>query len=223
MENKLQKDIEFAGKNYKKERLKIILLNVGCLLISAAIYFLLNNNIYVLIPLIFAGIIDFFYISSFSNNKKRIEKDREKEFIQIISYFQIFINNHINVYQCFKQLIPYCSAWMAEQIETMLNEIDADKTIQPFINFASKFKTPLVRNVMLSIYQMVDSGESSEQLNQFEIFFSQLEKAQQKDKIDAMERSLSSIDTYPLAGAGCITILITISVLLMMGDLINVI
>lgn len=223
MANKLKKDIEFSGKDYKKEITKLILLNVGCILLSAILYFLLKNSIYVLVPIGLAIVIDFFMISSFSSNKKRIEKDRQKEFIQIISYFQIYINNHINVYQSFKQLTDYSSPWMAEQINIMLQEIDVDKTVQPFVNFAHKFKTPLAENVMLSVYQMVDTGESGEQLNQFEIFFSQLEKEQQKGQIDAMERSLSSVDTYPLVGASGIAILITISVLLMLGDLINVI
>ena len=76
---------------------------------------------------------------------------------------------------------------------------------------------------MISIYQMVDQGESGEQLNQFTIFFSQLSKQHQKAMIDKKERSLSSVDMLPLVGTGGITILLIISILFILGDVINVI
>ena len=102
-----------------------------------------------------------------------MQEEREDEFISLVSYFQVFINNGINVYQSFKSLINYSSTWMSEQISELIEEIDKDKTVQPFINFANKFVSPIVANVMVSIYQMVDQGDSREQLNQFTIFFLQ--------------------------------------------------
>ena len=222
MASNLEKTMEFCGKNYKKEIRKIILINIVLLIISAATYLLTKTALYTLFPIGAAGIIDYLMLSSYSKEKEMMEKLRIKEFIQIVSYFQIFISNHVNVYQCFKQLIFYSSEWMGQQLSILLEEIDTDKSVQPFVNFAHKFKAPIVENVMLSIYQMVDQGETMEQLNQFSIFFGQLEKNSQKDQIDAKERALSSVDSYPLFGAGMITIIIVISVLFMMGDLINV-
>lgn len=223
MASNFEKTVEFCGKNYKKEVIKILLIDFLFLLVSFGLYYYFRNITYAAAPLGVLAIIDYLLLSSYFSTKKMIEEARIKEFIQIVSYFQIFISNHLNVYQCFKQLIPYSSEWMGKQITFLLQEVDTDKTVQPFVNFAHKFKAPIVENVMLSIYQMVDTGETAEQLNQFSIFFGQLEKSAQKNQLDAKERSLASVDSLPLFGAGIITIIIVISVLTMMGDLIDVV
>lgn len=223
MVNKFKNNVEFAGKNYKTEITKIFLINFAFILSVLLIYIFTKKFLYAIFLLGLAVVIDVFYIQSFSSTKRLIEHEREDEFIRIISYFQIFINNNMNVYQCFKMLVPYASKWMSEQLNNLLEDIDTDKSVQPFVNFSEKFNSNIVSNVMLSIYQMVDAGESGEQLNQFTIFFSQLSKNQQKEEIDSVERSLAIVDSFPLVGAGAITILITISVLLMMEDIINVI
>ena len=222
MANKLQNIVEFSGKNYKKEIWKIVLLDlcsaIGCLII----YFFLKSIVYIGILLICTIFLNVFIITSYKSAKDKIIKNRDEEFIQMISYFEIFINNHLTVYQSFKLLIPYASDWMSEEISILLKDIDSDKSVKPFITFARKFKSQIVENVMLSIYQMVDQGESVEQLNQFTIFFSQLSRNYQKSLIDKKERSLSTIDSFPLIGTGAITIIITISILFLMGDIINV-
>lgn len=223
MTNSIKENIEFVGKNYNKEMTKFAIINVVLILAAPVIYFFTKNLIYSLIPLGFTLVIDYLLISNYSAQKQKVLQQRDEEFIQMISYFEIFINNQITVYQSFKFLLPYASRWMSEQIGNMLDEIDKDKTVKPFIDFARKFKSSIVENVMISIYQMVDQGQTVEQLQQFSIFFSQLSKNNQKTLIDRKERSLSSMDTYPLIGTGGMTIIITISILLLLGDIVNVI
>lgn len=75
---------------------------------------------------------------------------------------------------------------------------------------------------MLSIYQMVDQGENSEQLLQFNVIYDELAKNRNKEMIEQKEKSLSSMSTFPLIGAGLITVSLTISILSILGDLINV-
>ena len=147
---------------------------------------------------------------------------RESEFISIIGYFQFFISNSYNVYQSFQALIAYASPWMEEQINTLILEIDNDKSVKPFVNFANKFTSKVTSNVMLSIYQMVDEGESSIQMLQFNALFQQLSKNHQKELIDSKERSMSSISSLPLIGAGAITVLLTMGIISLMGEMISV-
>ena len=222
MENAFKNNIEYVGLDYKKEIIKIVLINFVTILAFILIYIKLKQTPIIFILLLMLALYDYFKISYFSNYRKQLIKERENEFIQLISYFEVYVTNHINVYQCFKKLIPYSSKWMETEITKFLQEIDKDKSVKPFINFAKKFKAPVIENIMISIYQMIDSGESKEQLNQFNLFFFQLEKAHQKEMIDAMERSLSGVDSYPLFGVAGITLLITVSILSMIGDLINV-
>ena len=223
MANNLKNTMEFCGKSYKKEVTKILILDVLLLGAAGAVYYFYKSLTYALIICGATLVLNFILITSYRSIRNKISKQRDEEFIQLISYFQIFIANHLTVYQCFKLLIPYSSNWMAEQLTILTDQIDNDKSVKPFIDFARKFSDSIVENVMISIYQMVDQGESGEQLNQFTIFFSQLSKQHQKAMIDKKERSLSSVDMLPIVGTGGITILLIISILFILGDVINVI
>ena len=223
MKNSLKETIEFVGLSYTKEMLKIIVLNLLVLGSVALIYFLLNNvvvSIFILIALI---VIDYFLLSRFNDKKKALLKSRENELIAIISYFEVYVQNKNNVYQSFNMLIPYCSPWMKDKIEVLLKEIDKDKTVQPFVNFASNFHQLSTHSLMLSIYQMVDQGENTHQLKQFDVIFTELARNRNREMMEQKSNSLANMSTFPLIGAGLITITLTMSILSILGDLINVV
>ena len=223
MKNNLKETIDFVGLSYKKEILKIILINIILLLGAVLLYLFLDNLIYAIMLFIGLCLLDFFLLTRYSDKKQNILKNRENELVAIISYFEVYIQNNNNVYQSFAQLIPYCSDWMKEKIETMLSEIDNDKTVQPFINFAHNFQQLSSHSLMLSIYQMIDQGENSEQLLQFNVIFDELSKNRNKEMVNQQDRALSNMSTFPLIGAGLITVTLTISILSILGDLIYVV
>lgn len=214
---------EFIGANKKKEIIKIILINVTIILAAVIIYFFLKQITVVLFGTMILVVANYLVINGYSSKKRKILRDREDEFIVMIGYFQIYLSNHYNVYQAFKALTPYASIWMEEQLQTLILEIDNDKSVKPFINFAEKFTNKMTSNVMLTIYQMVDEGESSLHMMQFTALFEQLSKSHQKQLIDDKERSLSSIATLPLIGASALTVLLTFGIISIVGEMINVI
>ena len=220
--NSIRETIEFSGLSFKKEMIKLLAVNLVALLLGVAVFLTFRNLIYALLVLIVIAVLDFLLINRYSDKKKNILKNRENELIAIISYFDVYIRNNNNVYQSFNQLIPYCSDWMKDKIEQLLKEIDEDKTVQPFVNFANNFKNLSTHSLMLSIYQMVDQGENSEQLTHFNIIYDEISKNRNKEMIEQKERSLANMSTYPLVGAGLITVSLTISILTLLGDLINV-
>ena len=215
--------IEFVGLSYKKEILKILLINIAFLLGIVALYLLFNYLIYAIVASIGLLASDYLLLTRYKDKKNAMLKDRENELIAIISYFEIYLQNKNNVYQSFNLLIPFCSSWMKDKIETLLKEIDKDKTVQPFINFANNFKQLASHSLMLSIYQMVDQGEATDQLKQFNVIFDELARNRNKEMIENKERSLANMSTFPLVGAGLITITLTVSILSILGDLMNVI
>ena len=206
MKNSFKDTIEFVGLSYKKEILKIVLINIASLGGIAILYFVFDYFIYVIVAAIALMAIDYLLLSRYKDKKNLILKAREDELIAIISYFEIYLQNKNNVYQSFNLLIPFCSSWMKDKIETFLKEIDKDKTVQPFINFANNFKHLASHSLMLSIYQMVEQGESFEQLTQFNVIYDELAKNRNKELIEQTERSLANM-----------------SILSLLGDLINVI
>ena len=221
--NKFKDTIEFVGLSYKKEIVIILAINVIFMLSATAIYIFFKNIIYSVFILVALTMLDYFLFSRYNDKKKTILKNRENELVSIISYFDVYIRNNKNVYQSFNQLIPYCSNYMKEKIEDLLKEIDEDKSIQPFVNFAGNFQNLSMHSLMISIYQMVDQGESSEQLTHFNVIFDEISRNRQQEMIAQKDKALSGMSTFPLIGAGMITVALTISILTILGDLINVI
>ena len=222
MKNKLKDTIEFVGLSYKKEILKIVLISLALLLCAALMLYFLKNIIYTIMILIALVVVDYMLLTRYNDKKKMLIKARENELITLITYFEVYIRNKNNVYQSFNLLIPYCSSWMKDKIETLLKEIDSDKSVQPFVNFANNFEQLSSHSLLLSIYQMVDQGESSEQLAQFDVIFDEIARNRHKEMKEQKEKSLSNMSTFPLIGAGVITVVLTISIISVLGDLMNV-
>lgn len=214
--------MDFISANKTKEIIKIVIINVICLSLTALITICLKQLLFIFVGVIILIMSNYLIFNSYLNKKKEILDNREKEFITIIGYFQFFISNSYNVYQSFQALIAYSSTWMEEQIQSLILEIDNDKTVKPYVNFANKFQNRVTNNVMLSIYQMVDEGENGGHMMQFTNLFEQLNKTQQKELIDNKERSMSSLASLPLVGAGAITVLLTFAIISVMGEMINV-
>lgn len=214
--------LDFISANKVKEYVLIAVINIAILASAIILTIFLKQIMVAFVGLIALVISNYLIINSYIEKKKAILDEREHEFIAIISYFQFFITNSYNVYQAFQSLIAYASPWMEEQIQSLIIEIDNDKSVKPFINFANKFKNNVASNVMMSIYQMVDEGENGLHMYQFSSLFQELSKSQQMDLIDAKERSMGSISSFPLIGAGAITVLLTFGIISVMGDMINV-
>lgn len=222
MKNKLKDTIEFVGLSYRKEILKIVLISLALLISAALMLYFLKNIIYTIMILIALVVVDYMLLTRYNDKKKMLIKARENELITLITYFEVYIRNKNNVYQSFNLLIPYCSSWMKDKIETLLKEIDSDKSVQPFVNFANNFEQLSSHSLLLSIYQMVDQGESSEQLAQFDVIFDEIARNRHKEMKEQKEKSLSNMSTFPLIGAGVITVVLTISIISVLGDLMNV-
>mgnify|MGYP003297993930 FL=1 len=112
---------------------------------------------------------------------------------------------------------------MKEAIGNLLKNIDEDKSVQPFVDFARLFNNTIIENVMISIYQMIDEGENVHSVSQFSLLFNEFAKNNEENAFDKKVKSLESLNTFPLIGAAAITIILTFGIFSIIGDLINVI
>ena len=100
--------------------------------------------------------------------------------------------------------------------------IDSDKSVGPYITFATKFKSHIVESLLLSIYQMVDNGENVSQFSEFDILFGNIRNNFQEDLVDGKKRALDTFNSFPLIGAGFVTIALSISILSVITDLLMI-
>lgn len=222
MKRSFKERIALLGLNYSREILIIFSLNFLLLAIGGVAYYFFKEIIILFVAVILLAALNFVYFSRYSSLEKKQEKERVDELISLLSYFEIYISNKHNVYNAFKMLLPYCSTFMEGAINDLLNQIDMDKSVGPFITFASKFTNRVVESLMLSIYQMVDNGGDEHQFDEFNMLFSTVSREFHHDLIDAKSRSLDQLNSWPLFGAGAIIITLTMCIMSVIGDMINV-
>ena len=223
MKRSLKDRINALGLSYQKEMMFLILLIV-IVIALAFITYIFFKQIY--FPLFIVGggvIVVYFYLSRYSSLERKQEKEHVDQLISLLSYFEIFISNGNNVYTSFKMLIPYAELFIQDAINAMLMQIDVDKTIGPYINFASKFNNRTIESLMLSIYQMVDNGENAIELSEFNLLFNNINEKHFDEMIDSHKKSLDLFNSFPLIGAGAITIVLSLCIVSIIGDYVNVI
>lgn len=221
MKRNLKQLIESLGFNFKLEILKLVLINVVFLGLAVVSILFLNQLILCVLAVFIDIVGTFFFLTRYGDLDRKNNEKHNAEFISLLSYFEIFIGNNKNVYTAFQLLIPYASPWMQERIEDLLKEINVDKSVQPFVNFSNNFSHRVIQSVMLSIFQMVDSGENDESMNQFNYLFITMSTNQQIELKKNKESKLDNLNVLPLIGAGAITIILIFSILVIVGGMIN--
>ena len=220
---KFKEIISYIGLDYKKEIRNIVLIILSLLVVNVACFIFIKVIAVSCILFICSPLIIYLYISRYKNIKEKLIKERNDELVSLISYFDIFILNNFNVYNSIQSLIPYCSGWMKDKVNLLLENIDKDKSVTPFMVFAKEFQNPLIENLMISIFQMIEEGESIEGISQFSLLYKEIDKKHQEEMLHKKINSLDSMNVFPLVGAASITVILTIGVLSIIGDLINVV
>lgn len=222
MKKSLKTRLTLLGLSYQKEVAILLLIPMIFAIGGFAIYFFFKEVIAGVGIAIAGLVLDYLYFSRYSKLEKEMEREHINEFISLMSYFEAFISNGNNVYNSFKMLIPYSSPYMDDVINSLLIQIDMDKSVGPYITFASKFNSHVIESLMLSIYQMIDSGESTNQFTEFEFLFSNIKNSYSESLIEEKKKSLDSLNSFPLIGAGFLTITLSICIVSLIGGYINV-
>ncbi len=219
--NKLREKIESVGLNFKTTILFAALIALAGIGIGFALFFILKNIICMAFCIVSAGLVDYIFLTRYKGIAIQQEENLNYEFIGLLSFFKIYISNGYSVYQSFKELIPFASLKLQERLCEFVNDIDQDKTINPFIKFAKKFNSPKLEQLLIDIFQIVDDGNNLMHLSQFEMIFSKLRDETYKTNLSKKEKSLSSLNTFPLIGSGLLIVMITFGIIEVIGGMVN--
>ena len=214
--------LQILNLNFKKELCLYLFTNLIFIGLAIAIYILTNNLFFLSIIVLLDVFCNIALIMRYSFIKDKILKSHEDEFIYFIQYLEIFLSNGYNVYSSFIAIKSFMSYWMQDRIDELTLAIDQDKTIAPYINFSKNFKTPIVSNVMMNIFYMFNQGEDVKKLEQFDLLFIRFFENHQELETIKTKKSMDNLSIFPLIGAGIITIMLIVGVVIIMEDMINV-
>ncbi|MCD8203617.1 MAG: hypothetical protein LUB56_00610 [Coprobacillus sp.] len=195
----------------------ILIIGVGT--VFTVLYFSYTELIiFVLILAIF----DYWLYSSRAGKKQSQEELHSEEFVSLLTYIQIYIVNGINVYQSFQLSEAYLSDWMRDKVDRLLSDIDQDKTVEPFLNFASNFTEQHYEDILIVLYQMVDQGNESTYMSKFLTLFTKLNEDSRNASFEKNQRIINSASSFPMIGTAVFTICLTFGIISMLGDMMSV-
>lgn len=143
------------------------------------------------------------------------------EFVRIFGYFSIYLRDGIPVYHALEEVERFASPRMEEKIRALLSEIDADKSVAPFVRFAEGFPSLEIRQVMLSVYKMVDQGGNDAYFKQYSLLFSSLRKSKESEWEKREDDKLNSACILPLLDSAVTMMLVTVGIVVVIGGVID--
>lgn len=219
--NKLKLKLFNLKLSYKKEIITYFVI-AGILLIGGTVAVILTKNIPVIIGCLGALLVfTYFYFSRYSSMEKKQKQKNLLEFVNLFTFFRMYLKNGMGVYTSLREISAFANPSLKELLDRLLNDIDKDKTITPFINFAHNFDELVVEEMMISIYQMVDDGTNSSYLLQFELIFDKFSELLHKKQLDSKDKTLSTLTSSALVGSAYLIVFITFGVINLLGVMIS--
>lgn len=209
------------GLSPKREFIIILSVNFGFVIAGIICFILFKNLLFTVICLGFAIVFSLFYIKRYDSILQKINNENIEDFSNLFSYFRIYIHNGFSVYSALKEIVLFANPNLKKLLKELIEEIDADKTVQPFVNFSKHFNEIIIEEMMISIYQMIDDGEQSNYLKQFELIFDKFSDLLYQKKIKKKDSKLGTLTSSALIGSAFLIIALTVGVISIIGDLVN--
>lgn len=219
--SKLKERLSHLQISFNKEIVRFAAISV-VVTVGFLVAILMTKIYYLAIAyLIFMLIFSYFYFSRYKSMENKQKQDDLIEFVNLFTFFRIYLKNGFGVYTSLKEISSFANQSLKEKLEKLIQEIDDDKTIAPFVNFAHHFEELIVEEMMISIYQMIDDGENSDYLVQFELIFDKFSDLLYEKYLRAKNSKLATLSNAPLIGASFLVIVLTIGVISILGEVIN--
>jgi len=218
---KLKSKMLFLGLNPRREFVIILTVDLVFLALGILILILLKQLIYGVTCFGIIFIFDLVFLTRYSKLINERNNKNLQDFSIIFGYFRIFIRNGYSVYSSLKEIVNFANDDNKNSLTELINEIDNDKSVQPFVKFAKRFNEIIVEEMMISIYQMVDDGETSDYLTQFELIFDKFSDLLYQKYLRNKNSKLGTISSSALVGSSFLMIVLTIGIISIIGEIIN--
>ena len=221
MIRRLKQQMLELGLSPKQEFVILLCVDISLAVISAFAYIFFKQLLYLAIGVGLLFIFDLLFLSRYSRQIMAKNSENLQEFATIFGYFRIFLHNGYSVYSGLKEIINFASDNLKRSLEKLINDIDKDKSVQPFVDFAHQFNEIIIEEMMISIYQLIDDGESSDYLNQFELIFDKFSDLLYQKYLRTKDSRLGLLSSAPLIGSCFLIIVLTLGIITIIGDLVN--
>lgn len=219
MMEKLKRRCEKIGINFNKELLLTAVISLTLVVVGLILFLALKNKLLLITTLGCSLINVLLLFFRISKKEQRNKNNNMDDFIHYFSYFRIFILNRESVYASLNKTLEYSSESIRPWLQKLIDDIDQDKSIKPFISFASCFEEKIVEQIMISIYEMIDNGNDINYINQFSSMF---ENFKNRNAAEQETKRIEKFDSFlntSLLGSGVIMIILVFGIVNLVGEI----
>jgi hypothetical protein len=198
--------IEKLGLAPRREYRRMIIVNTIVIMIAVASFLVMSIQVgfVVLIGGLFG--VNLYQSLMYQQALERRENERISAFISAFTIIKIFVNNHFNVYRALEETIKYVKPIIREDLIRLLEDIDVDKSIHPYVRFARGFSPLIIEQLLIGLYQLDTEGGQVTSLANFDYMFDQFQHQKTIDQRRRYEERLDAMNMWPLIGAGIIAL-----------------
>lgn len=218
---KLQEKMKKLGLDRRREYL---FLSLYCLIIiglGVAYYFYSKYTFALFMAPGAALMFVIFYISRYGRLLEERQQLAADQFVEAFTYFSIYIRNGYNVYRALEECSALSKEEVAPYFRQLLSDMDGDKSLAPFLAFSANFDSLEIKQVMLSVYQMIDEGGGESHIAQFSSLFGKFAEERHRLERSNYQNGLEKLSVLPLIGGGITMLSLAIAMLEIMGGLYN--
>jgi hypothetical protein len=138
---------------------------------------------------------------------------RQKNMIDAYRLIKVMLMQSISPYQALQTVLPFVDAKLAEHLHDLLMAIDQDKSIHPYLHFASRFRSLMIEQLFFALYQLENQGGHSQQLQQFQYLFDQAEHQYYQSQLNQFHEGMQNANGYVMVATGLIAFSLLIGVM----------
>lgn len=220
-----EKDLEFLCQSLDVD---LNLINkkrtytlIASFIISIILYFY-SKKVYLSIFVIVLGLlISKFEYWDLKSKFKQKASTAQLSFISFFGYILVFLENKFNLYQAIKTSLEYVDESIKDNVETLIKEIDEDKSVTPYVNFSNNFSSQIIGQICLLLYQLENSGYDAMLLEKFSPLLEKLRSQTIDEYIEHQSSKLDIFGIFPLIATVVITFTLVLGILQSLAVLIN--
>ena len=220
---KLRKTMEDVGCTPSKEWTIYVVIVMALGGGAVGLYLYRGLSFLLLLPAILFVLFTFLYFARYPRlNRERLNRMGD-EFVRLFTFFGIYVNDGFNVYNALEAIQAYAGPEFKKLLKKLLLDIESDKSVTPFVTFASALESVQIKEVMVSVYQMVDEGGGGAYITQFQHLFGSLSEQRHQANREKRIGALENLSFLPLAGSGIAMLVMTMAIVQIMGGIMYVI
>jgi hypothetical protein len=147
------------------------------------------------------------------NQKDQRLRMRQKQMMDAYRLIKVMLMQSVSPYQALQTILPFVESELAEHIHDLLMGIDQDKSIHPYLHFASGFQSVMLEQLCFALYQLENQGGHSHQLQQFQYLFDQAEHQYYQSQLNQFHEGMQNANGYVMVATGMIAFSLLVGVM----------